>query len=553
MSVLRWIVGTLMTLLLVIVIALASLPLWFDPASLKPALESQLSAASDRQVELNGELSLSVWPWVGAGIESMVVKQPAAIGGDFLSVESAQFRVALLPLLRGRFEVDTIVIEQPRVEIISISDEVHSLTMEPAVSSSASNDAEGDSLDRIQLSGIRIEDASVVIDDRVNGAVTRFESLSAELGNVLGDEFAPVQFRGVLKDEGSAPLSFEVTSGLRVDLPSGDLLGQAATFTLMHPDAAIEGEITQWSLVNSGTLEIAALKTDIAPTVLSEPLKVSTPSLVLDTQSGSMQSPSALIELAASRLEVNDLEGRIWDTLQLNARLNVAQHALSDTLDAIGIAFQPHDKSTLKSVAFQADLAIGSERVSVSQGSAQIDDSTIEFAGSMNYVDATDYRFTIGIDQIDLDRYLSSEEDTAEDDFTAESFSISLDGLEGLQANGTVDVGQLSIFGLPMQEARIEVITVGDRLTIKPRAALFQGSLGGEISYQNKTLRIANAVQQVNLSEFLTTAEITDQLSGTGALTLDLTASERDGVVVPQGLLPPIGQLSRLPSSRFPL
>ena len=78
-------------------------------------------------------------------------------------------------------------------------------------------------------------------------------------------------------------------------------------------------------------------------------------------------------------------------------------------------------------------------------------------------------------------------------------------------------------------------------MVIKPRANLFEGKLAGDIAYGQEagvpTLRIKNEIDLVSLGELLSSAQITDQLTGLGSLVMDLVVTERDGKQFNEGTI----------------
>jgi len=94
----------------------------FDPNDYRGEITSLVKDKTGRDLALEGDLEVSVFPWLGIRARGVSMSQPEEIGGDMLSVQNAQLRVKLMPLLSKRVEVDTIVLEEPTVRLVTLKD-----------------------------------------------------------------------------------------------------------------------------------------------------------------------------------------------------------------------------------------------------------------------------------------------------------------------------------------------------------------------------------------------------------------------------------------------
>ena len=124
----RWILGFILTLSIVLALAVVLLPRWFNPNDYRDDIELQLNKATGREIALDGNLQLSVFPWLGVRTEAVKVSQPREIGGDFMRIDSAQIRLQLMPLLNRRIELDTILLDGAYIHYISVNEQLNSLT-----------------------------------------------------------------------------------------------------------------------------------------------------------------------------------------------------------------------------------------------------------------------------------------------------------------------------------------------------------------------------------------------------------------------------------------
>ena len=84
----------------------------FDPNDYRDELEAMVEDATAREFSIDGDLSLTIFPWLGIETGRLRLGHPAGFGDDdFASVDSAVARVRLLPLLRGRTEIGTVALQ----------------------------------------------------------------------------------------------------------------------------------------------------------------------------------------------------------------------------------------------------------------------------------------------------------------------------------------------------------------------------------------------------------------------------------------------------------
>jgi AsmA protein len=106
------------TLCAVVLAAALILPLLIDVNRYKPVITEQIRAATGRSVDL-GTMSLAVLPSPSLSVGPLRVSDSALYPArDALSAETLSIRVGLLPLLRGRVIVKSIVLKKPTLTLI---------------------------------------------------------------------------------------------------------------------------------------------------------------------------------------------------------------------------------------------------------------------------------------------------------------------------------------------------------------------------------------------------------------------------------------------------
>lgn len=114
-------------LLAVFVVAAIGLTLYFrfffDPNDLRNQITQRVQDKTGRELVIEGDLSISTFPWVSANIGRTTLSDDAAFGeAPLLSFDSASASVKLLPLLKKQIQLGTTSIDGAEVNLVRMSD-----------------------------------------------------------------------------------------------------------------------------------------------------------------------------------------------------------------------------------------------------------------------------------------------------------------------------------------------------------------------------------------------------------------------------------------------
>jgi len=99
-----------LVLLLVAVVIIA--PMVVDPNDYKEEIQQLVKEKTGRELLIKGELSLSVFPWVGVGISQVSLSNADGFKeSHFAEIELAEVKVKVLPLLTRKIDVSTVVLK----------------------------------------------------------------------------------------------------------------------------------------------------------------------------------------------------------------------------------------------------------------------------------------------------------------------------------------------------------------------------------------------------------------------------------------------------------
>ncbi len=91
-----------------------------NPNNFKPTITQQVQTLTGRQLTINGDISWSLFPWLGMKVQDAQLDNPQGFGENpFATVKMADVSVKLFPLLLGKIELGNVVLEQPNIHLIN--------------------------------------------------------------------------------------------------------------------------------------------------------------------------------------------------------------------------------------------------------------------------------------------------------------------------------------------------------------------------------------------------------------------------------------------------
>ncbi len=101
-----------LNLIILIVVLIAAVPLLVDENDIKTQIVQIVHNRTGRTIGLDGDLKLSVFPWLGVELNDIRLSNAPGFGTEpFARLQHAQVRIELLPLTRRELRMDTITLE----------------------------------------------------------------------------------------------------------------------------------------------------------------------------------------------------------------------------------------------------------------------------------------------------------------------------------------------------------------------------------------------------------------------------------------------------------
>ena len=202
-----------------VVLALAVIALTFDPNAYRGRIETAFAEATGRRLELQGELAMTLFPWLGLD------SGPAQVGNregfaaqPFANWRNAHASVRVLPLLWGRIEIGRVELDGLSLNLAvkrdgldNWSDFIQRLTG----SGPAGDDRTATPVD-LSIAGLAIRDARVSFDDRQADRRFELRDWEFETGRLRPERPFDVRSSMTLAATGDRRLGISLQS--RIDL-----------------------------------------------------------------------------------------------------------------------------------------------------------------------------------------------------------------------------------------------------------------------------------------------------------------------------------------------
>ncbi len=200
--------GTLLKFLasvvVLLVLAIIITPMVVDPNEYKEEIQQLVKEKTGRDLLINGDLSLSVFPWVGVGVSQVSLSNADGFKeSNFAEIELAEVKVKLFPLFTQQIDVSTVVLKGLKLNLAKNKAGVSNWAdmVQPSgdkdekSSADKTGEPSGASLGAIAVGGVQIVDANVNWNDASKNESYKLIDLdltmeSLVLGKPVGVELA---------------------------------------------------------------------------------------------------------------------------------------------------------------------------------------------------------------------------------------------------------------------------------------------------------------------------------------------------------------------------
>jgi len=516
-SLFKWLIGLILLLVLLVAAAVVVVPMVVDPNDYKPQIEQAAKEKLGRDLAIEQDLSLSVFPWLG--IETGGVRVGNAPGFEaplFAEVERLGVKVKLMPLLSRRVEVDTLVLTGLRLNLekdakgrTNWDDLVSQAGEKPAAEPKAGQPAEQAAL-ALSVQGVQIEDARVSWDDRQSGEQYSLEGVRLVTGALSPGATVPVE-GGITFSSSKPAMTLKASLDASVSSDRELTLFKVAGL-VVELDAEGEGLPKGGARLTLKTNLVADTKAD---TLTLEQLEIGGPAM------------AAKGEVAVSALQTSPAA---------KGRLSIAETNLKTLASMFATPIETVDASAMTRASGELAFAYAEGVLKLDPLTVRLDDSNL--TGHVHLLDATGpvVRAKLELDEIDLDRYMPPAAAQAQAGSAAEGSGAAAPtaaadpfaALRTLDFVGEFKIGRLKVSNARMSNVTTKVVSRKGVLKIDPVAAkLYEGDFAGSVTLDasGKQPRVStkNALTGIQIGSLLKDMAGEERLVGRGELHADIS------------------------------
>ncbi len=494
-----------------------------DPNDYRDEIASQVEASTGRQFDIDGDLSLSVFPWIAVEVnQSRLADDPAFSEQAMAEIEQLSIRLQLLPLLKREIQVGRILIDGLALQLAVNEEGVSNWdsllaesTSEEAELAAPEEETTDDSklpVTSIRIEGLTISDARVSYRDQQSGAQYQLEPFNLETDEVSLDR--PFAFTGSARVKASEPdLAVDLDWQGEIELDLDQSQYQLSGFVL---NANVETEALEKAL----PLQLLA---ELAIDLEQESLTLS--SLTLSSDDLSLQGSASLANWSDKGDIALDLTLPSWDAKSWLQDLGVQLPEMSDP-------------DALREVSAKLAAAGSLEQLTVKPLIIELDGSKVEGQASVDLSQERPFvDFSANIDALNVDRYLAASEEEAVDsdedepqstsDADINDTEVDVSALNSLNANADVSIGRLQANRVVTENVDLKLRLNNGTLHLAPLSLnLYSGSLRMEAtvsdSDQGANIQFSNRLSALQLGPLTEALMEKPTLSGLGNVSMDL-------------------------------
>ena len=477
-------------IIVLIIAAVLILPLVVDPNDFKPEIQAAVKDNTGRDLLIEGDLQLSVFPWLGVSTGKLTLSNaPGFSDKVFAEISESNVKVKLLPLLSKELEVSRVVLKGLVLNLaknkqgISNWDDLANKDSAPATSADAPDSKSVSPLAALAIGGISIEQAKVSWDDQQKAQHIEINDLNFKTGKLAFNQSIDIDLSLTIANKEPA-LTEAITFSTDLVVNKALDVFKLSAFDLKSTTKGkeIPGEMLQANLLaeiaidlTRQTLNIAGLKLNSAGLTVSADIKGS-----------------------------NIKDNPIFTGPIIIAEFNLAQFMkkLSMPLPTM------KDASALSRVSAGFMLQATADSADIKNLIVKLDDTVIKGFVSINDFAKPAINFNLNADAIDADRYLAPKKAgekaktiaTPASAVAASATLFPVETLRKLNAKGQVSIGSLKINQLKMQGLSLKLNAKNGVLNTQQAVKeLYQGAYNG-----NATINVKNRTPSLALNERLT-------------------------------------------------
>ena len=529
-----------------------------EPDKLKDRAQTMVKEQTGRDLDITGDVSVSIFPWIGAEIGALTLSNRPGFGDEpFLQAKETGVVVKLIPLFKGDVQIKRLELNGLRLNLMRNAKgatnwgdltEKHEAT---AKSEEPSGQGEEDFLKKYAIGGVNIQDAWVSWEDEKEGVTYAIEGLNLKTGAIVQGKAFDLDFSTSFKaskPEASGKVSLTGQAYFDPDRMTVSIEDMNLNTDLSGPGSPM-GDLSAKVVGDvSANMDAETYKAEgLALTMTAEGDEVpggklmaglSAKEFALDLKKQTL----TLAELSAQANEIVTVKGSlsgksVVDAPSLSGTISVPEFDLGAFLASIGQEVKTANTDALKRVSADFDLAATDNSASLSGLLIKLDGTTIDGNAAVTSFDPAAYKFSLKADALNLDDYLPpASKDGGSGAGGGKGSSggseeiIPVETLRGLRVDGDLNVGRLVLSNMKMENVVVSIRAGGGIVSIKPvKVNMYQGAVAGAVlvdaAKSTPRTSVDLSVSGLEAGPMLKDATGEDSLQGTVNLSANMAAS----------------------------
>ncbi|MGI9309343.1 MAG: AsmA family protein [Gammaproteobacteria bacterium] len=501
LKILAWVIGAVVLVLVALSVAAAFL---IDPNDYRGQIEAAALESTGRQLRLDDELGLKVFPCCALTMGRTSLSNPAGFPEtDFAKFESAALSIRLWPLITAQeVRIGTATLEGLQLDLITLPDGTVNWTFESdAPEAEAPDTGPGDSagVQSITLDGVALSNARIRWLDEQAGDEYLLENINLQTGAIEPGQPFDVSAEVQLIDQvNNLVLDAGLTARPKLGAESGDvdITDTELRLTAQGGDLPTSGVDM---LVNVAGVQVPAAG-DI-----------------------SISGLSSGITVAGLKLRLDGAGVVTDDGPEFAGTFNVAEVSLRDVLTNLGEAPpRTSDPAVLNQFSASGSWQLVDARAALEGLQIVLDDTRINGALRLSNFETQAVEAQLAIDTINLDRYMAPAEEGdsgAAADSKPSDDELPVEALRDLNLDAELKIQQAVVADARLQNINLTVSAHNGIIRLNPLLAeLYGGTYAGDIRLDARGSRLKLSVNEtlagVSIGGLLKDAADTDNLSG---------------------------------------
>jgi AsmA protein len=396
-----------------------------DANRYKPEIQQAVLEATGRELQLEGDIELSVFPWVALEMGAGSLGNPQGFTSPALVTwREARVAARLWPLLRDRLVIDRIRISGAKLTLTRLAD---GRANWDGWGESAADEAVGTN-NSPDIAGFTLSDSTLEYSDAATGDRVSLEDWRLETSAIRGAE--PVEIETAFVARRLA----------------------AAAATADGPNAALEISLRYTAAAERTLVEQLAL-TGRLNGLAAEPteLQLAVPRLEI-TQGTALAVTDWTATVGALEASGN-VSGTLMGAVALSGAVHARGASLRKALAGVGsTAPATRDPAAFGPFDLQMQWDYGAAGLTTRAFALSLDDTRLSGSLGLGPAAPRQIDFTLAGDRIDLDRYLEPE------DAVSEPFIFPTATLKALPARGVLEFATATLAGAELEKVRVRLI-----------------------------------------------------------------------------------------------